>query len=365
MGRFFQKYLMPGLVFQGVVIGGGYATGRELIEFFAPSGAVGGLLGMAVAALLWGLVMAVSFELCRMTRSYDYMTFFRALLGRFWWSFEILLFVLMVLILGVVSAAAGEIANHLTGVPPLLGTLALLVAVGILVFYGSAVIERFMSAWSILLYVTFGTLVVAALFTFGDDIAARYESASIGNAWFIDGIRYAGYNVACVPTVFFCLRHLETRREAMTAGLLAGPMGMIPAVCLYVAMMGYYPEITSAAVPSTVLLDRLGSDIFKVIFEIAVLGTLVQTGLGLIHSINERIAATFEARGRVMPKILRPVIAVTLLLSAFGLAYGVGLINLIAKGYGTLTWGFILVFVLPVLTLGLWKLGLFRKIQAA
>ncbi len=35
---FFQKYLLPGLVFQGVVIGGGYATGRELAEFFLPHG---------------------------------------------------------------------------------------------------------------------------------------------------------------------------------------------------------------------------------------------------------------------------------------------------------------------------------------
>ena len=33
-----------------------------------------------------------------------------------------------------------------------------------------------------------------------------------------------------------------------------------------------------------------------------------------------------------------------------------GLIDLIARGYGTLTIGFIVVFVIPVLTLGVWKL---------
>ena len=33
-GSWFQRILLPGFVFKGVVIGGGYATGRELVEFF-------------------------------------------------------------------------------------------------------------------------------------------------------------------------------------------------------------------------------------------------------------------------------------------------------------------------------------------
>ena len=31
---FFQKYLLPGFVFQSLMIGGGYGTGREIVEFF-------------------------------------------------------------------------------------------------------------------------------------------------------------------------------------------------------------------------------------------------------------------------------------------------------------------------------------------
>ena len=30
----FQRYLLPGFVFQSVIIAGGYGTGRELVEFF-------------------------------------------------------------------------------------------------------------------------------------------------------------------------------------------------------------------------------------------------------------------------------------------------------------------------------------------
>ncbi|MCD9004846.1 hypothetical protein LDO31_01080 [Luteimonas sp. XNQY3] len=34
----FQRYLLPGFVFQAAVIAGGYATGRALVEFFLPAG---------------------------------------------------------------------------------------------------------------------------------------------------------------------------------------------------------------------------------------------------------------------------------------------------------------------------------------
>jgi hypothetical protein len=34
----FQRLLLPGFAFKAVVIGGGYATGRELTTFFVPSG---------------------------------------------------------------------------------------------------------------------------------------------------------------------------------------------------------------------------------------------------------------------------------------------------------------------------------------
>ena len=56
-----------------------------------------------------------------------------------------------------------------------------------------------------------------------------------------------------------------------------------------------------------------------------------------------------------MAKWVRPVVALVLLglgtaISSFGLT------GLIAKGYGTMTVGFIVVYVIPVLTIGVWKI---------
>ena len=47
--RFLRVYVVPGAVFQSVMVGGGYGTGREIVEYFTTFGSLGGLLGIAFA----------------------------------------------------------------------------------------------------------------------------------------------------------------------------------------------------------------------------------------------------------------------------------------------------------------------------
>jgi len=49
------------------------------------------------------------------------------------------------------------------------------------------------------------------------------------------------------------------------------------------------------------------------------------------------------------------VVAVSLKKKALSLT-PLGLIDLIASGYGTITWGFIVFYVIPILTFGVWLL---------
>ena len=48
--QIFRRILMPGLILQSVMIGGGYATGREIVEFFLVLGPTGGLLAMGAVS---------------------------------------------------------------------------------------------------------------------------------------------------------------------------------------------------------------------------------------------------------------------------------------------------------------------------
>lgn len=352
----FQRYLLPGFVFQAAVIAGGYATGRELVEFFLPAGPWGGLLGMLVSMLVWSAVLMVSFELARVARAYDYRSFFKILLGRGWFVFEIGYFLLMIIIMAVMGAAAGEIVYSLFGLPKLVGSLGMIAATGSMLFFNSAVIEKFLTVSVGYLYLVYFVFVVWSVIAFGDRIEANFASVPVGDNWFKAGVSYAGYNVATIPAVLFCIRHLSRRREALIAGALAGPLGMLPGVVFYIAMMGYYHEIDVEALPSAFLLAKLQAPWFEWAFQIAVMLTLVDTGVALLHAINERVAKSYEERQRPMPQTLRPALAIGVMLVAVYAATAVGLVDLIAKGYGTLTWLFLAIYVLPLMTWGVWLL---------
>ena len=356
MNDWFRRYLLPGFVFEAAVIAGGYATGRELVEFFLPAGPWGGLLGMLVSMLFWSAVLMISFELARRFQSYDYRSFFKLLLGRGWFLFEIAYLLLLVLIIAVMGAAAGEIAHSLFGWPKLLGSLGMIAVTGLLLFYSSATIERFLAYSVGYLYLVYIVFVVWSIVVFGDRIEQALATEPVGDNWFKAGITYAGYNVATLPAVLFCIRYLKRPRETLVAGFLAGPLGMLPGVLFYIAMIGYHEELATVSLPSAFLLGKLGAPWFEWAFQIAVLLTLVDTGVALLHSINERVAKIYEEKARPMPRLLRPALAVGIMVVSVYAAAGIGLIDLIAKGYGYLTYAFIALLIVPVLTIGLWRL---------
>ena len=356
MSDWFRRYLLPGFVFEAAVIAGGYATGRELVEFFLPAGPWGGLLGMVVSMLFWSAALMISFELARRARTYDYRSFFKLLLGPSWILFEIAYLLLLVIIIAVMGAAAGEIVHSLFGLPKLVGSLGMILATGILLFYGSATIERFLALSVGYLYLVYIVFVIWSIVVFGDRIETALAAEPVGDKWFKAGIIYAGYNVATLPAVLFCIRHLTRPRETLIAGFLAGPLGMLPGVLFFIAMIGYQRELADVALPSAFLLGKLQAPWFELAFQIAVLLTLVDTGVALLHAINERVAKVYEEKSRPMPRTLRPALAVGIMIVSVYAASAIGLVDLISKGYGYITYAFIAYLIVPVLTVGLWRL---------
>lgn len=350
-----RRVLLPGFIFQSVVIAGGYGTGRELAEFFLMEGPIGGLLAMATSTVIWSLVCVVTYELARRAGTFDYRTFFQGLLGRGWMVYEVAYLVFMLLILAVIAAASGSLLQETFGLPYWLGVMGIMLAVGLLVLGGSKSIERVMAGWSVVLYAAYLVLFIWCFREFGDEILSAFRSPAETGGWGVAGVRYAAYNIALIPPLLFPVRHLRSGRETFWAGALAGPIAMIPGLLFYFAMVGQYPGILDRPVPANYLLELLGSRGFQIVFQLVLFGTLIETGAGLIHGMNERIAHVFKERSRELPALVRPTVALGLLLAGTALA-GVGLVDLIARGYGTLTWVFLGVYVVPVLTLGLWRL---------
>jgi uncharacterized membrane protein YkvI len=360
----FQRFLLPGFAFKAVVIGGGYATGRELAEFFLPSGPWGGLAGMVLAMIIWSAVCALTFAFARTMNAYDYRTFFKHLLGPFWVAFEIAYILFVILILSVFGAAAGAIGAATLGLPPLVGTLTLAAAIALFATFGNASVERLFKYVSFLLYGVYALFVVLAMSRFGDRISEALSLTTPTDGWAVGGLTYASYNIVGAVVILPVIRHMTSRRDAVVAGLVAGPLAMLPALLFFVCMIAFYPGIAEETLPSDFLLQQMQIPVFHLMFQVMIFAALLESGTGSVHAINERINGVWEARrGVQLSHRARAGIAATLLIGCIFVADRFGLVSLIGSGYRALAYAILAVYVVPLFAIGSYRL--IRHAQAA
>ncbi len=356
MKNLFERYVVPGLVIQAVMVGGGYATGRELVEFFVSHGPATALAGMAVTAFMFSAGCMVAFELARRFQAYDYMSLSRLYLGRLAFLFEIGYVLTLMLSLSVVSAAAARLIAEMLGWPELANAILFVAVVAFLVFFGTKLIERVISFWSLFFYISYGLMFALVLTKFGSQLSDALGSVPLDAGLAVrEGISYTGYNIVLVPILIFVARHFVTRREALIAGAMAGPLVLLPGLAFLLALIAFYPEINQAPLPVTAVLEQLQVPALALLIQLVILGALIKTGVGLLHGLNERIARHYEDRRQAMPRLLRPAVALVATVIAAYVANAVGLINLIGQGYRYSSAYFLLVFLLPLLTIGLWR----------
>ena len=362
----FQRFLLPGFAFKAFVIGGGYATGRELAEFFVPAGPRGGLLAMGLATLLFSLICVVTFLYARMTGSSDYRVFFRDLLGPFWVLFEIAYVLCYLLILAVYGAAAGAIGAAAFAWPPLAGVLCLMTAIAAFTAFGNISVEWLFKYASYFLYAVYALFVFIALDRFGGRTVGNLASTTDTAGWVQAGVIYVNYNVVGAVAILPVLRHLTSTRDAVIAGLLAGPLTIIPALLFFLCMIAWYPEIGAETLPADFMLRQIGMPLLHAAFQLMIFLALLQSSVSSVHAINERIAGYLaERRQRVLRPASRLACTAVLLVVAIFFADRFGLVALIAKGYRALAWMFLTVYVLPLMTWGLWRLWTGRAVRAA
>ena len=370
LGGWFGTIVLPAIILQSVLIGGGYATGREIVEYGAQYGASGWI---AVLGIWIGFsVMAVlTFELARVFEVYEYKSFIKELIWKAWPLFDLLFLAMAVLIIAIMASAAGEIMQETLGIPYLAGILVIIAVVGVLAYYGAWLIEEFKTIGSAGLYVAFiafAGIVIAATWgdiasTFATGDSSYAADASTG-AVVQSGILYVGYNLAVFPAVFFALHRQTTREETLTAGLLAGTLMSLPFALSYVAMMGFYPQesVMGAPVPWLPMLDAVGGTAIIALYGIVVGWTLIETSVGLIHAILDRIDADIDevdagplegTEGLSRPQ--RGALGVGILTGAVVLSQ-VGIIALVAQGYTIMAYFFIALFAIPLLTVGVYRI---------
>ena len=350
--RWLQVYLLPGIVFQAVLFGGAYGTGREIVEFVTRHGRVGGLLALGLIALLFSLILILTFECARQFKTYDYRTFFQALIGRGWLAYEVL-FVAMLLLVLAVNLSAAEIVLatvfHANRTLTLIGFVVLTV---LLLYAGTRVVEVAMLLGVVLLALCLGIFAALVIGGAPQEGLPVVEAGDQAQGWALSGFQYALYNSAAIPVLLYSTEAIESRRESMVAGLMAGIAGVAPAFVLHLTFIDSIPMVLDAEFPVRFVLQQHQQGAFLSAYALVLYSMILLTAVGLLHGMNRRIGFWLDkVTGGEPRRSLGPLVSGALILLSLLLAK-IGLITLIARGYGSMAWGFLAVYLLPLMLRG-------------
>lgn len=352
-----KRIFLPGIILQSVLIGGGYATGREIVEYGGKFGASGWISGLAIF-LGFSFISVLSMEACRQWQVYDYKSLLKKMIGKGWIAYEVVYLLLAILIIAVMAAAAGEILNYTMGFNKWIGVILIVAVVGFLNYKGDDLIAKLETIGTVALFAAYIIFTITVFSNKGNFILETFrkwdtsylpEVPGMGLlVW--TGILYVGYNLAVYPASFFTYKSIHSRRESILAGFISGALMTIPWFLTYFALLAYYPDknVLAATVPWLKILEEF-NPVLIIVFGIVVGWTLIETATGMIHAFIHRIETEVaERKGAPLKKMHKAYISFAALMAALLLAQ-VGIIDLVAKGYETMAYAMIAVYGLPLL----------------
>lgn len=120
--------------------------------------------------------------------------------------------------------------------------------------------------------------------------------------------------------------------------------------------MAYYPDVIPQALPFYFVIGGLSIPIISVLYFIALTGTIVQTAIGVLEGVAERIDGWMQDKhNRALDRNGRSLVGAGTMIASSVLS-GFGVIDLVARGYGSLAWGSVAFFIAPALTIGMWRI---------
>lgn len=334
------------VLYIGAVIGAGFASGQEIMQFFIIYGSRG-LWGIVLATALFSYLGAVVMLLAAQLRSSSYNDIYRKIMGNIPGRLmDCLSLIMLPGGLVVMLAGGGAVFSEHLGLPGLWGTL--LVA-AVTMFVISRGLQGVVSVNSILVplkvIVILLICIISLIYTgrLAYDWPAGEIFSGYRGGWAWSALLYVSYNMVVPVAVLSSLGKTINPEAGVLGGLLGGlALGAVAGVVVVTGIC-FYPAITRYEVP---LLYMAGS-----------LGTVVKTGLGALiwlAILTTAIADTHGFASRFAPSHTRKyriigIGTVLLAVPVSGFKFSM-LVKVLYPlfGYAGLILLFALLFTLPV-----------------
>lgn len=277
--------------YMGAVIGAGFASGQEIMQFFIVFGQPG-LWGVLLATILFSYLGALILFLSIRYRYTNYRELLCYLLGPSAAVFmDILSLFMLAGGLGIMLAGSGAVFSEQLGLPAWLGSVATALVTG-MVIMGS--LQRVMIANVILVplkIIVILAVALAALMFYGlpsGQPAAGPVGPTVAGNWVWSAILYVSYNMIVPVAVLTSLGRSVTTGVGVWGGMLGG-LGMgLAAGLITLVGLAFYPMIMMYEIPLLYIAGHLNEGL-RIVLSVLIWLAILTTAIANAHGFASRL----------------------------------------------------------------------------
>jgi len=273
-GVFLRNGLKLAALYGAVILGAGFASGQELLQYFVGYG-TSGIWGLIVAGVLFSLTGWAVLDICHRENCKDYKQLMAQLVGKrlglgMEWLAAAFLFVLFVAML----SAGGAMLEQATHISFTMGVLALAAIVFAVLWFD---LEGMVWINGILTPVMVAGGIFIGLYTFFNRTAGAFFQNTIVPFWVLSAVVYASYNIVPTLSVLSSASRLAaSRKDCMIGGLLGGAILTILGICMALPLYLYFSDIIAVEIPFLVIVIGYGH-IFTFLYAALMLCAIITT----------------------------------------------------------------------------------------
>ncbi|WP_077622312.1 YkvI family membrane protein [Sediminibacillus massiliensis] len=353
-----KKVLQMASAFIGIIVGAGFASGQEVLQYFTSFGIMGTFAGIVATALFAYLGMTLT-RLGSRLQTNSHKEAIYQISGRYMGIVVDYIIIFTLFGVGVVMVAgAGSILDQQLGLSPVIGAALMT----ILVFFTAMLqVDRVVAVIgsitpfliiSVIIISLFSVISMESSFSELDAIASDQPSA-LPN-WFISAINYVSFNIALGASMSIVMGGAEKNERIASLGGLAGGFGL--GILILLSHLAIFSQVGTAAQFDMPLLHIVSnySPILGVIYSLILFGMIFNTAVSMFFAFGARFAVTGTQKFKTL--------IILTLIAAFAASFA-GFTDLVAFFYPLI--GYLGIFLIGALIYSSFKVPGKRKDRRA
>lgn len=308
----FKNIFKVASVYMAAVIGAGFASGREIVQFFSRY-YQGGVYGIIFAGLMFSIIGYIVLDKVFRERIKSYEEFlFPAVGWHIGWLMELAVSLFMLSVFTIMIAGSGKILESMLSIPFKYGIFIMAVVCTLILLFGIRGVTTLSTLVTPILiigilFIGFYIIIIRDVSVFN---AMGYITRATDN-WLFSSLLYVSYNsISSVVVMCSLLPYLKTRKVGAVGGILGGAMLCFMALILNLAIALFYPDSLMQEIPVLDIIrqaNRLISYLYSIILWLAMLLSASINSYGFMERVTSKLRVNRRLAAVVLCALVIPL----------------------------------------------------------